>query len=107
MNTQKVLEGKRILASKLGKEYPKSRDEITVRFLKEFGCYTESVNEADYSDFEAYEDAYYSSERWVYYCKISDALVAKEDGEEAFKKAWGACLDWMIENYFPEFEEAS
>ncbi len=103
MNANKYLDAKKKLHEELGDQYPMCRESLTVKFLKEFGGYIEGVNEDDYDDFDAFEEAYYSSERWVYFCKMSEALAEKADGEEAFKLAWDAYLDWVTENYFPEY----
>lgn len=102
MKATKYVEAKRSLAEKYGEKYPKGRDDLTPRFLIDFGEYVDGPDEEDYEDFFDYEDAKYSSEQWAYFLKLSEAVITKEDGEEAFKAAWSSYLDWLIENYFPE-----
>ena len=106
-NANKYYKAKAKLRKELGEEYPTNREELTIRFLKIFGGYIKKVNENDFEDFGEYEEAYYSSERWIYYCKMSEALAEKADGEDAFILSWNAYLDWVTENYFPEFSIAA
>ena len=103
MNANRYIAAKKELYKKLGDAYPTSREGLTFAFLTEFGSYVPGVDENDYEDYGEYEAAKYSSERWSYYCKLSDAIVALQQNGEAGKAAWEEYIDWVMDNYFPEY----
>ncbi len=101
------VEVKKALLEELGESYPKSRDEMSEKFLYEFGAYLECPNEEDFEDYEVYEYYKYHSEQWAYYFRLSQAMEKRSEGEELFKKAWDYFVDWVVETYFPEFSASS
>ncbi len=103
MNADRFIENKKELKEKLGNEYPTCREELTGKFLIRFGEYVPGPNEEDFEDFSEYENAKYASEQWAYFCKLSEAVIALESDGDAGKAAWEKYLDWVTENYFPEF----
>lgn len=103
-NANVYFDAKKALYEELGESYPMKKEELTPRFLYWFGSFVDGPNEDDFEDYHEYEDAKYSSEQWHFFCKLSECFAIKQfDGEEAFKKAWSDYLDWVVENYFPEF----
>ena len=103
MKTNRFAEGKKELQEEFGKAYPTCRKELTAKFLMKFGNYTQGVDEDNFEDVSEYEDAKYSSEKWDYYCKLSDAVIALNEAGDEGKFAWENYIDWIVDNYFPEF----
>lgn len=103
MNTNMYYESKQELRKELGKEYPTCRRELSPSILLSLANYIPSPNEDEYKDYREYDKAKYDSAQWAFISKMSKAMAAlKEDGETG-KAAWEEFLDWVVENYFPEF----
>ena len=103
MNTDRFVESKQDLMKELGNKYPKSRKELSVGFLLNFANYIPGPNEDDYKDYREYEKAKYASEQWAVIDNLAKAIVALEHDGKAGKAAWDNYLDWIVDNYFPEF----
>ena len=102
-NADKYVEVKKALLEEFGESYHKSKDELSAKFLYEFGAYLECPNEEDFENHEVYEYYKYHSEQWAYYLRLSHAMEKRSEGEESFKKAWNYFVDWVVGTYFPEF----
>ena len=83
--------------------YPKSREDLTPRFLIDFANFIPGPDEDDHEDYREYEKAKYASEQWVFILKMAPAAAALMEDSDAGKAAWEEFLDWVTENYFPEF----
>ena len=105
MNSDKYFEAKQELQKKLGKEYPTCREEISPRFLISFADYLPSPDEDDYEDYREYEKEKYASEQWAFIWKMTPATAALMENREAGKAACEEFLNWVEENYFPEFKK--
>lgn len=103
MNVTFYRKAKKELSEELGSTYPTCREELTFKFLTEFGAYVPGAQEDDYEDYEEYENAKYSSEQWAYYCILSNVTVASLQSGEIGPALWTSYIDWVVDNYFPEF----
>ena len=100
MNANRFFEAKNALYEELGNAYPTSREELSFSFLLSFANYLPGPDEDDYEDYCEYEKDKYYSEQWTFISKLSEAIIALEhDG----KATWNKYIDWVVENYFPEF----
>ena len=103
MNANRFFEAKNALYEELGNAYPTSREELSFSFLLSFANYLPGPDEEDYEDYREYENDKYNSEQWTFICKLTEATTAVVHDSEAGKTAWEEYLDWVTDNYFPEF----
>ena len=103
MNEKKILESKQDLMKELGKEYPTYRKELTPGFLLNFAEYLPCPDENEFEDYREYDKAKYASEKCAFISKMTSAVAALIKDSESGKAIWEEYLDWVTENYFPEF----
>ena len=101
MNTKRLYEEKKALREEMGSAYPTCREDLTYEFLFKFGAYVPGVDEDE--DFEKYEESKYASEQWAYFYKLSEGIYALQEKAAAGKATCENYLQWVVDNYFPEF----
>ena len=106
MKANNYYEEKKALREEMGKNYPKTKEELSFKFLLEFSNFLDGANEDDFgTDYKAYEAAKNSSDQMALINKIVCLEIKKNQGDDVFEEAKNSFINWVVENYFPEFGE--